>query len=84
MSKVLLDSDKFLLRYSTFINPLEPDVHHMTSQILSIFIDFTQVSVPFFGSFFKFLNYNNSGTRKDIKKRLTAKFLTFTGLSDTV
>ena len=40
MYKVLLDSEKYLLSYSTSINPLEPDVHHMTSQILSIFIDF--------------------------------------------
>ena len=40
MHKVLLDSDKYLVSYSTFINPLEPDVHHMMSQILSILIDF--------------------------------------------
>ena len=40
MYKVLLDSDKYLLSYSTLINPLEPDVHHMMSQILSILIDF--------------------------------------------
>ena len=40
MYKLVLDSDKYLLSYSALINPLEPDVHHMTSQILSIFIDF--------------------------------------------
>ena len=40
MYKVLLDSDKYLLSYSVLINPLELDVHHMTSQILSILIDF--------------------------------------------
>ena len=52
MFKVLLDSDKGLLSYSTFINSLDPDVHHMTSQILSILIDFTQTSVPLLRSFF--------------------------------
>ena len=40
MYKVLLDSDKYLLSYSKLINPLEPDVHHTTSEILSILIDF--------------------------------------------
>ena len=40
MYKVLLDSDKYLVSYSALINPLEPDVHHITSQILSILIDF--------------------------------------------
>ena len=40
MYKVLLDSVKYLLSYCAFINPLEPDVHHMTSQILSVLIDF--------------------------------------------
>ena len=40
MYKVLLDSGKYLLSYSTLINPLEPDVHHMTSQILSVLINF--------------------------------------------
>ena len=33
MYKVLLDSSRYLLSYSTLINPLEPDVHHITSQI---------------------------------------------------
>ena len=40
MYKVVLDSDKYLLSYGTLINPLEPNVHHMTSQILSILIAF--------------------------------------------
>ena len=40
MCKLLLDSDKYLLSYSALINPLEPDVHHMTSQIVSILTDF--------------------------------------------
>ena len=33
---------KYLLRNSTFKDCLELDVHDMTSQILSILIDFTQ------------------------------------------
>ena len=37
MYKVLLDFEKYLLSYCAFINPYEP---HMTSQILSILIDF--------------------------------------------
>ena len=44
----------------------------MTSQILSILIDFIQdraFLVPFFGSFYKFLNINNFGTGNDITKR---------------
>ena len=51
---------------------LELNVHDMTSQILSILIDFTQdrtVIFSIFLSFFKSLNLNNSGTRRDIKKR---------------
>ena len=40
MYKILLDSEKYLLSYSAFTNPHGPDVHHMTSQILSILIDF--------------------------------------------
>ena len=32
--------DKYLLSYSTLISPHEPDVHHMTSQFVSILIDF--------------------------------------------
>ena len=50
---------------------LESDVHHITSRILSILIDFIQdraFFVPFFRSFYKSLNINNSGTRNDIKK----------------
>ena len=53
MSKVLLDSNKCLLNYSTFTDPLKSDVHHMTSQILSILIDFTKTSVPFFSAVFE-------------------------------
>ena len=56
MYKVLVNSDKYLLSYSIFINPLEPDVRHMASQILSILTDFTQTSVPFCRSFFKSLD----------------------------
>ena len=51
---------------------LESDVHHMTPQILSILIDFIQdraFFVPFYRSFYKSLNINNSGTRNDIRKR---------------
>ena len=44
--------DKYLLSYSTLINPLKPDAHHMMSQILSIFIDFTQTSAQFFSIIF--------------------------------
>ena len=51
MYKVLLDSDKYLLSYNALINPLEPDVHQMTSQILSILIDFYPDLVPFFDHF---------------------------------
>ena len=56
MYKVLVNSDKYLLSYSIFINPLYPDVHHIASQILPILIDFTQTSVPFCRSFFKSLD----------------------------
>ena len=55
-----------------FKDCLESDVHQMTSQILSILIDFIPdraFFVPFFRSFCKSLNINNSGTRNDIKKR---------------
>ena len=40
MYKVLLDSDKYLLSYSTLLNPLETEAYHLASQILSILIDF--------------------------------------------
>ena len=40
MYKVLFDSDKYLQSYSALIDPHESYVHHMTSQILSILIDF--------------------------------------------
>ena len=70
MYKVLLDSDKYLLSYNALINPLEPDVHHMTSQNLSILIDFyPDLCIIFFPSFSPSLDLYNSGTRKDIKKR---------------
>ena len=69
MYKVLLDSEKYLLSYSAFINPQEPDVHHMTSQILLILIDFYPDLCTIFQSFSRYLNLYNSGTRKDIKKR---------------
>ena len=70
--KVPNDSDKYLPRHSVIKDCLESDVHHMTSQILSILIDFIQDRasfVPFFLSFYKSLNINNFGTRNDIKKR---------------
>ena len=40
MCQVLLDFDKHLLSCSTLTNLLEPDGHHMTSRILSIFTEF--------------------------------------------
>ena len=56
----------------------------MTSHIL-ILIDFTQgrtVScTDSFQSFFKSLNFNNSGIRRDTKKWKTAIFLVLKGLS---
>ena len=69
MYKVLLDSDKYLLSYSTLINSLEQDVHHMTSQILSILIDFYPDLCTIFSIIFPSLDLYNSGMRKDIKKR---------------
>ena len=68
--KVSNDLDNHLLRHNIFKDFLASDVHHMTSQILSILNDFIQdraFFVPFFRSFFKSLNFDNSGTRKDIK-----------------
>ena len=70
--KVSNDLDNYLLTHSIFKDCLVSHVHHMTSQILSILIDFIQdraFFVPFFRSFFKSLNLDNSGTGKDIKKR---------------
>ena len=70
--KVSNDLDKYFPRHSTIKDCLESDVHHMTSQILSILIDFIQdraFFVLFFRSFYKSLNITNFGTRKDIKKR---------------
>ena len=52
--KVSNDLDKYLPRHSIFKDCLELDVHRMTSQILSILIDFIQdraFFVPFFGGF---------------------------------
>ena len=69
MYKVLLDSDKYLLSYSMLISPLEPDVHHLTSQILLILIYFYQDFVPFLRPSLQSLDLYNSGTRKDIKKQ---------------
>ena len=66
------DLHKYFPRHSIFKDYLESDVHHMTSEILSILIDFIQdraFFVPFFSSFYKSLNIHNSGTRYDIKKR---------------
>ena len=68
MYKVLLDSDKHFLSYSTLTNPLEPNVHHMTSQILSILTDFYPDFCTIFSIIFQSLNLYNFGTRKDIKK----------------
>ena len=51
---------------------LESGVHHMTSQILSILIDFIQdraFFVPFLRQFLKSSNVNNSGTGNDTKER---------------
>ena len=70
MYKVLLDSGKYLLSSSTLINPLEPDVHRMTSQILSILIDFyPDLCTTGFRLFFQSLYLYDSGTREDVKKR---------------
>ena len=49
--KVSNDSDKYLPRHSIVNDCSESDVHHMTSQTLSILIDFIQdraFFVPFF------------------------------------
>ena len=64
----LLDSDKYLLSFSTLINPLESDVHHMMSQILSILIDFYPDLCAIFSIIFPIFkpSIHNFGTRKDI------------------
>ena len=70
--KVSNDLDNYLLRHIIFKDCLASDVHHMTSQILSILIDFIQdlaFFLPFFRSFLKSLNLDNYGTREDIGKR---------------
>ena len=69
MYKPLIDSDKYLLSYGIFINPLEPDVQQMTPQILSILIDFTKTHVSFFRSIFKSLDLYNYGS-KDINTEI--------------
>ena len=63
-----------------FKDCLESDVHHMTSQILSILIDFIPdraFFVPFFRPLCKSLNINNSGTRNDIKKQVNGNLSDF-------
>ena len=66
-------------------NCLELDVHHMTSQTLSILNDFIQ-DRPFYASFiqqyFKSLDLNNSRSKNDIKKTVNDNFLDFWRLSD--
>ena len=50
--------DKYLLSYSTLISPHEPDVHHMTSQFVSILIDFYQdLCTHFFNHVFNFYKF---------------------------
>ena len=69
VTKFANDVNKHLPRNSIFKDCLELDAHDMTSQILPILIDFTQdraVTCTIFRSFFKFLNLNSSGTRRDI------------------
>ena len=57
----------YLPSHSIFKHCLELDVHHMTSQILSILIDFIQDrAYAIFSVVFKSLNLNNSGTENDI------------------
>ena len=54
--KVSNDLDKYLPRHNMFKDCLESDVNHMTSQILSILIDFIldrAFFVPFFQLFFQ-------------------------------
>ena len=54
--KVSTDSDKYLPRHSVIKDCLESDVLHMTSQILSILIDFIQDRAFFVPFFFRFTN----------------------------
>ena len=85
--KVSNDVDKYVPSYDIFKDGLEPDVHDMTPQILSILIDFTQdhaaIFCTIFRSFFKTLNPNNPRTRRDIEKQKTETLLIFKGLSDS-
>ena len=69
MYKVLIGSNKYILSYSALINAPEPDVHHMTSQTLSISIDFYLDLCTIFSIIFPIFDIYNSGTRKDIKQR---------------
>ena len=77
-----LDSDKYLLKYRTLISPLEPDVHNITSQILSVLIEFYPDLCTIFQPFFQSLDHYNFRTGKNIKKRSMAMFPTFQGLFD--
>ena len=67
--KVSLGSDQVLMSYYLFIFSSHQHVQHMRSQILLILIDFDS----FFGHFliwnYSSLDFYNSGTRRDIKKR---------------
>ena len=81
-SEVSNDFEKYLLRYSRFRYCLQTVVHKMTSRILSILIDFSQDRAANSAINFKSLNFYNSGTRTDNKKRSTAIFLVFNALSN--
>ena len=67
--KVSLGSDQVLTSYYLFIFSSHQHVQHMTSQMLLILIDLDS----FFGHFliwnYSSLDFYNSGTRRDIKKR---------------
>ena len=54
--KVSNDSEKYLPRHSAIKDCLESDVHHMTSQILSILIDFIQDRAFLYHFFCRFTN----------------------------
>ena len=73
--------DKYLLSYSTLINPLKPDAHHMMSQILSIFIDFyPDLCTIFFDHFSNF--YNFIPLERENGKRQCSWFLKTVGLNN--
>ena len=67
--KVSLGSDQVLMSYYLYIFSSHQHIQHMTSQTLLILIDFDS----FFGHFliwnYSSLDFYNSGTRRDIKKR---------------